>query len=118
MDTKTTVIVKLAVEGIHNFAKAKEMFPPVGFLQYPHRHMFHIKASKEVFHDDRDVEFLMFKREIANWLHLQYYDEVAGLLDFGGMSCEMIARILLEYFHCDSVEVWEDDENGAKVERV
>jgi len=118
MNTKTAVIVKLQVEGIHNFALAKKMFPQVGFLQFPHRHMFHIKASKEVFHDDRDVEFITFKRDIVNWLHQHYYDASEDLLDFGGMSCEMIARTLLEYFHCDYVEVWEDDENGARVECI
>ena len=118
MYTKTTVIVKLAVEGIHNFPKAQEMFPTVGFLKYPHRHIFHIKASKEVLHDERDVEFIMFKRDINEWLQLQYHDDVEGLLDFGGMSCEMIARNILEYFHCEWVEVWEDDENGARVECI
>jgi hypothetical protein len=118
MNTKTSIIIKLQVEGLHNFALAKKMFPQVGFLQYPHRHIFHIKAAKEVFHDDRDEEFLMFKRTIFEWLYSQYYDDELNLLDFGGMSCEMIARNILEYFHCEWVEVWEDDENGARVECI
>jgi hypothetical protein len=30
----------------------------------------------------------------------------------------MLAREILERFNCEWVEVWEDDENGARVERV
>jgi len=59
---KTSVVVRLAVDGMHNFPKAAELFPEVAFLADRHRHMFHIEAKKEVFHDDRDVEFLMFKK--------------------------------------------------------
>jgi hypothetical protein len=118
MNTKTTVIVKLQVEGAHYFAKAKELFPTVGFLADRHRHIFHIKLSKEVFHDDRDIEFIMFKREVKDYLELYYHDEVTGMLEFDNMSCEAIARELLEYFHCEWVEVWEDDENGARVEKI
>jgi len=51
---KTDVIVKLQVEGLHNWPAAREVFPEVGFLSDLHRHMFHIEAKKEVFHDDRD----------------------------------------------------------------
>ena len=40
MKTKTTVIVKLAVDGMHNFPKAAELFPEVAFLADRHRHMF------------------------------------------------------------------------------
>jgi hypothetical protein len=118
MNTKTTVIVKLQVEGAHYFAKAKELFPEVGFLADRHRHIFHIKLSKEVFHDDRDIEFLVFKREILDYINKNYYDIVTGMCEFDNMSCEMIARELLERFGCVYVEVWEDDENGARVEKI
>lgn len=119
MNSKTTVIVKLQVEGIHCFPKAWELFPEVAFLSNPHRHMFHIKASKEVFHDDRDEEFLMLRRQILMYLHENYFDSIeTHMLQFDSMSCEMIARELLDYFHCEWVEVWEDDENGARVEKI
>lgn len=118
MNTKTTVMVKLSLEGIHNFPAAAELFPPVSFLAHPHRHMFHITASKLVKHDDRDKEFILFKREISDWLTIQYHDEVLGLLNFNSMSCESIARKILEIFDCNYVDVFEDDENGARVERI
>jgi hypothetical protein len=40
------------------------------------------------------------------------------MLEFDNMSCEAIARELRDYFHCEWVEVWEDDENGARVEKI
>jgi len=116
--TKTTVIVKLSVDGMHNFPAAAELFPEVSFLADRHRHMFHFKAAMKVNHDDRDVEFIMFKRDMHNYLIDQYSDSHMRTLEFGSKSCEMLAREILERFNCEWVEVWEDDENGARVERV
>jgi hypothetical protein len=116
MATKTTVIVKLGVEGVHCFPKAAELFPKVAFLADEHRHIFYVTAAKKVNHDDRDVEFILFKRDIANYLHHTYYSEAKGLLQFHSKSCEMIAKELLVKFECEWVEVWEDNENGARVE--
>lgn len=113
---RTFVIVKLAVEGLHNWPAAREVFPEVGFLSDPHRHIFHIEVKKEVFHDDRDVEFIIFKRDILNYLHEKYYSLEIRVHEFGPMSCEMIARDILENFECTSVTVWEDGENGATIE--
>ena len=64
----TNVIVKLQVEGLHNWPDAAKVFPEVGFLSDLHRHMFHITCKKKVNHDDRDVEFIMFKRDIQDYL--------------------------------------------------
>ena len=113
---KTSVIVRLAVDGMHNFPKAAELFPEVAFLADRHRHMFHIEAKKEVFHDDRDVEFIMFKRDITDFLKQMYYSPETRTHEFGPMSCEMIAKEILKQFDCKSVSVWEDLENGAIVE--
>ena len=55
-------------EGIHKYPAALD--DPklatgdrmdVSFLGYPHRHIFHFKVAIEVFHDDRDIEFIQFK---------------------------------------------------------
>jgi len=114
---KTYVIVRLQVEGTHNFPKAAQLFPQVAFLADVHRHMFHIEAKVEVFHDNRDKEFIMLKREIQHYLWKSYYNEKGNLHHFGPMSCEMIAREILNEFNCKSVTVWEDLENGAEVVR-
>jgi len=112
---QTNVIVTLAVDGLHSWPAAKEVFPEVGFLSDIHRHMFHITLKKRVYHDDRDVEFLMFKRDVLEYLRAKYFREDYRSHLFGSMSCEMIAKELLEQFGCEYVSVWEDQENGAEV---
>lgn len=114
---KTYVIVRLQVDGEHNFPAAKELFPEVAFLAYPHRHMFHIELACAVTHTDRDKEFIMLKRDILDYLHKRYYRSTERTHVFGAMSCEAIATELLEAFNCEWVEVWEDNENGGRVEK-
>ena len=112
---KTEVYCTLQVEGTHNWPGCP--FEEVAYLRDPHRHMFHVKAYKEVFHDDRDVEFIMLKHEITTYLHQMYFDPMKHLLVFGSQSCEMIGNELLERFELSRVEVSEDNENGAIVTR-
>ena len=84
----------------------------VSFLGYPHRHIFHFKVWIEVFHDDRDIEFIQFKR----WLLNLYKDSILAL-DF--KSCEMISEDLHQQIsqRHPNREVWievsEDGENGS-----
>lgn len=115
--TQTNIIVNLQVEGIHNWPNAKKVFPEVGFLSNSHRHLFHICAKKEVTHDDRDVEIILFKRSILKYFHETYnpkYPEIAPF-QFGSNSCEMLARELLEEFDLEYCSVLEDNENGAEI---
>lgn len=112
---KTNVIITLAIEGLHNWPEARNVFPEVGFLSDMHRHVFHFTLKKRVRHDNRDVEFIMFKRDVEQYLRVNYWRDDYRCLMFGPMSCEMIAKELLEYFECEYVAVWEDNENGAEV---
>ena len=111
--------VSFQKEGIHKFPGADTNpkyatgnWDDVSFLGYPHRHIFHFYVTLGVTHNDRDVEFIQFKRELErlftkNVLHLDY------------QSCGMIAENLINYIeeHYPNrgvrVEVYEDDENGA-----
>lgn len=117
MYLKKTIKVKLQVEGLHSWPEAREVFPEVGFLSDPHRHIFHISITKSVAHNDRDIEIIMFKRTVLNYLHDVYQDQQAKCLDFGRRSCEDLAEELLLRFDLDWVEVLEDNENGAIVEK-
>ena len=93
----------------------------VSFLASPHRHIFHFRVSIDVFHNDRDIEFIQFKR----WLENLYsgtgpYNENRVLeLDF--KSCEMIAddlylQIADRYPNRNvSIQVAEDGENGCLI---
>lgn len=107
----TEVYCSLAVEGIHNWTNCD--IEEVSYLKFPHRHMFGIKATVNVSHDDRDVEFIVLKHKIRDYLNIQYWDSKHKCLLFGSMSCEMIARELIEQFDLSSCEVNEDGENGA-----
>jgi hypothetical protein len=87
----------------------------VSFLGYPHRHMFHFRVAIKVTHNDRDIEFIQFKR----WLENLYKDNVIEL-DY--KSCEMMSddlfdQIVAKYPGRDiKIEISEDGENGALVE--
>ena len=76
--------------------------------------MFHFKVYLEVFHDDRDVEFIQFKR----WLENLYNK---GTLELDYKSCEMMSddlylKIAERYPNrAVWIEVAEDGENGALV---
>jgi len=97
------IVVKLQFEGIHQWHGAEG---DVEFLKHPHRHIFHVKAIKEVSHNDRDIEFITLKREIQTCIS-QNYD------DLRSWSCEDIAEDLINRFDLDSCSVLEDGENGA-----
>tara|TARA_R100000426_G_C4761904_1_gene87478 strand:- start:132 stop:485 length:354 start_codon:yes stop_codon:yes gene_type:complete len=112
---RTNVIAKLELEGLHNWPDAKKVFPEVAFLSDIHRHKWYITAKKKVNHDDRDIEFIMFKRDIEEYLRSKYYDKKYRSHYFGAMSCEMLAREILDLFDCCYVSVYEDNENGAEV---
>lgn len=111
---KTTVFATIEVEGTHKWAGCP--FDEVSYLRITHRHCFGIKCWKSVNHDDRDVEFIMLKHAVRHYLELKYWNEQSRLLDFGMMSCEMIAKELIAEFGLVKCSVNEDGENGAEVE--
>jgi hypothetical protein len=116
-----TIFVRFQKEGIHkypaaatdpNLATGDEY--DVSFLATPHRHIFHFEVSIEVFHNDRDIEFIQFKR----WLENQYSQ---GILALDYKSCEMISDDLYDVIatrYPDRnivIQVSEDNENGATI---
>lgn len=113
---KSFIWVTFQKEGIHKYPAALEdpKLADVSFLGYPHRHMFHFRVELEVFHDDRDVEFILFKRELE-----ALYNQNTLQLDY--KSCEMIADDLAKYIQDKypgrslAIEVSEDNENGCRL---
>jgi hypothetical protein len=116
MNIKTPVIVKLQIDGCHNFPLAAKVFPEVDFLTDRHRHMFHFTVACKVTHSDRDKEFIMLKRDVIDYINKKYFNDFTRTCEFGARSCEMLAEEILKEFEAEWVEVWEDQENGAKVE--
>lgn len=109
MISTRTIFVTFQKEGIHRYPNA-----PVGveFLAHPHRHIFHFRVDIDVFHNDRDIEFILFKRELE-----ALYSAATLQMDY--KSCEMLAEDLIDYISKKypgrkmSVQVSEDGENGA-----
>ena len=108
-------------EGIHkypaaatdpNLATGDEY--DVSFLATPHRHIFHFRVWLSVTLNDRDVEFIQFKR----WLE-KLYSSNQGVLSLDYKSCEMMsddlyAQISARYPDREVwIEVSEDGENGS-----
>src|SRR5882672_2854906 len=94
---RTVVFSKVFFEGIHCWPACP--FEEVSYLRDPHRHIFHITAYKEVCHDDRDVEFIMLKHGIEQFLDIKYPPAQPNLCaQLGATSCEMLARQLMEAF--------------------
>ena len=117
---KTSVVMTLSVEGCHNWPEAAEIFPEVDFLKHRHRHLFKFKCFFTVLHDDRDIEFIMKKRELEEFIRNRFHDAQTNTCEFGRMSCEMLASFIYENFNHQGrlykIEVWEDGENGAILE--
>ena len=116
-----TIFVRFQKEGIHKYpAAATDPTLATGdeydvsFLATPHRHIFHFDVAIEVFHNDRDIEFIQFKR----WLENQYSQ---GILALDYKSCEMISDDLYEVIATRypdrniAIQVSEDNENGATI---
>ena len=121
-NAKRSIWVTFTKEGIHKYPAALD--DPelstgdeydVSFLGYPHRHTFHFKVQIQVTHNDRDIEFIQFKR----WLENLYKED---LLQLDYKSCEMIADDL--YLQINNkypgrfvvINVAEDNENGCQIE--
>lgn len=110
ISTRTSVYCTFQFEGFHKWPDAPDA---VAFLRDRHRHMFHVRVEMTVTHDDRDIEFILLKKKAEQL--------VQGLLqsvETINWSCEKWARELLIALIANRVEVNEDGENGAVVERL
>ena len=115
-------------EGIHKYPAA--LTDPalatgdeydVSFLGYPHRHIFHFRVWISVQHNDRDIEFIQFKRWLTS-LYQSSADSNSGqgaVLNLDYKSCEMMSDDLFDVISkkYPGREIWieisEDGENGS-----
>ena len=111
-----SIWVRFQREGIHCYpaAATDPNLADVAFLAHPHRHIFHFEVRIAVVHNDRDIEFIQFKR----WLEGMFDDKILQLDD---KSCEMIsddmfAMIAEKYPNREVIiSVSEDNENGSTI---
>jgi hypothetical protein len=119
---KRWIEVQFQKEGIHYYPGADTDpklatgdWDDVSFLGRPHFHYFGFIVKIEVFHNDRDLEFIQVRR----WLERLY---TGGTLQMDHKSCEMLAEDL----YAKITEKWpgrdivisvsEDDKNRAIME--
>lgn len=96
------------IEGFHYWDDAPEQ---VCFLSDRHRHIFEIYCQFEVSHEDREIEIILMQHEIEKYL----YENYRKPCEFGGMSCESIAKEIKQRFNAYEVKVLEDGAGGAIV---
>jgi 6-pyruvoyl-tetrahydropterin synthase len=110
---KQRVYCTTRFEGFHCWPQAPK---EVAFLRDPHRHEFHVRVEVGVDHLDRDVEFILLKREV---------DRILGRLrnspEAEHWSCEHYAASLWANLRALGyapvrIDVSEDGENGAVLE--
>ena len=78
--------VKTQKEFLHQYYDAPEL---VAFLKNKHSHIFKFKVAVEVFNNDRDIEFIILRRQV---------EDILNKLDINlnGFSCEMLSNHLYE----------------------
>jgi hypothetical protein len=107
---------KMATENVMDKADRSiwVTFRKEGVHMYPGADIFHFKVRIEVFHNDRDIEFIQFKR----WMERLYAQDVIQL---DHKSCEMIADDLYKEITAKypsrfvEIDVAEDGENGCSI---
>jgi len=128
-NAERSIWVTFTKEGIHKYPNADKDpklatgdWDDVSFLAVPHRHIFHFRVRIEVFHNDRDIEFIQFKR----WMERLYNggdssDGKVSVLELDYKSCEMIADDLYQEISTKypgrfvEISVAEDNENGCSI---
>lgn len=105
--------VRTDFEGLHCYPNAPD---EVSFLRQLHRHKFEVVLDIEVSHLDRELEFLMVKNRLDQFIS----DNIIKADKH--CSCEMYANMIINFviglYGPDrniSCEVNEDGENGAFV---
>jgi len=95
-------------ELLHNYPDAPDA---VSYLKNLHRHIFHFKIYLEIFTEDRDIEFIMFKKDVESMLNM--------FENLEHRSCETFSKYLVSAIRniypnrYIKIETSEDGENGV-----
>lgn len=105
---KTYIEVQWQFEALHRWPDAPH---PVEYLRNLHRHVFYCRARVEVFHNERELEFIMLKHRL----------QARRFRESEVDSCETMAHRIVAYLNETypgrkmTVSVSEDNENSAIV---
>ena len=115
--SKVFVTVKFRIPGFHCWPNAPDN---QAYLRELHRHEFHFTVWLEVFHNDREVEFIKLKEELVKFI--QNAIAFCGMFGVGReFSCETLADSICDWlgevYPGRDRKAWveEDGENGAFV---
>jgi len=104
-----------SLEGFHSYDSAPV---GVGFLKNNHRHLFHVRVEIEVYHNNRDIEFILLNQALKKRFPDNSLNE---------MSCEMMCENIADFIHSKYanwrgrnivVSVSEDNESGSILETI
>lgn len=110
MNKKTTIIIRTQFEGTHQYINAPDA---VSMLRSIHRHLFYVEVELDVYGDDRELEFILVKRALNDFLDNKPFTITT--------SCEQMADaicgFLIEKYGNRNIRccVYEDNENGGCV---
>lgn len=110
MNKRISIIIRTQFEGIHQYINAPDT---VSLLRSAHRHLFYVEVEMEVKHDDRELEFLLVKNKLNEYLQTRPFTITA--------SCEQMASMISQFLINQYGErniictVYEDNENGGRV---
>ena len=112
-DTFKYVFVNTRFEGCHRWPEAPS---EVGFLKDLHRHEFHVKLSIKVTHNDRDIEFIMLKRWLDDYINTSI-DFMPDTKSCEDMASKIIEGACLKWGDTRDMicTVSEDGENGSEL---
>lgn len=111
--SETFIIVKFNIEGTHRWPNAPDKY---AILRNRHGHIFRFEVQIPIT-TSRQIEFLEARRRLMRAIKDSYGHESC---DFGGMSCEDLARIVITHvsgiYGCGAIaRVFEDEFVGAEV---
>ena len=108
---KNSICVRTRKAFLHCYPGAPDT---VEYLRHPHRHLMYIELQMEVFHDDRELEFILVVSALNTMIEHTTWSQT--------VSCEQIANCIIRWARENygerdmKVSVFEDGENGAVVE--
>lgn len=108
------IFIKTQKEGLHRFPAASG---EQEYLANLHRHMFGVCLKIQVYHDDRELEFIAVKQKVNQWMDEIFAADTEHTISCEQIAAELIKRTKTEYGSPRIIiaEVNEDNENGAIV---
>lgn len=108
------IFVKEVFLGSHNWEDCS--IKEVNFLKNEHHHNFGVYVECDVYHKNRELEFIRLRVQLKQIVD-DLFSTKDGIIRFGSMSCEMIARkIKFELEECFNKRNWKVivDEDGVQ----